>query len=263
MRKIHASEIHQLTGVEYPVFVRLTAILEKSLVAKRRGAPFGRPVADMLLFALVKLRGGQAYRTLAVYWRVPPVSLHRYTMRVCRELGMVALTSAVDNSVRWFAVDTTSTRVRSSEAVCYSGDKHHKAYKVQLVVDDAKRILDVSIGYPASIHDKRIWNQEFPRVRLIARRPVLGDKAYAGGMGEEQMLFRPVKRGEKRWKQARETSQAFNRDLSRIRVRVEHVFARLKTFRIIRDQFAPRPVHYGMVVRALAVIHNLTLESLS
>ena len=89
-------------------------------------------------------------------------------------------------------------------------------------------ITDVSPPYPGATHDKTLWNKvKRPKHR---ENLVLGDKAYAGGLGEGEYLLRPIKRGETAYKQDKPTAKEFNRRLSRIRVRIEHVFARLKTW---------------------------------
>nr|WP_268914547.1 transposase family protein [Cupriavidus yeoncheonensis] len=51
-----------------------------------------------------------------------------------------------------------------------------------------------------------------------------------------------------------------NRQISRVRVRIEHVFARLKCWRVIAGIFPTIWSKLGVVVKALAVLHNLARE---
>ena len=113
-----------------------------------------------------------------------------------------------------------------------------------------------SRGYPGSIHDKTIWNDNFDMVQTGSH--VLADKAYAGADGEGKVLFRPVKRNERVWKDDPEGAKAANRALSKKRVKIEHLFARLKTWRIVR-QYPNRPETIGEVFKAVAFIHNLNI----
>lgn len=258
MRKMHAGELRQLTGCRYPVLVRLERLVTQSLGGKRRGPPFGRPTRDIVVAALAKLRGGDGYRTLAVYLGIPHVTLQRYTLLVCSVLSR-QLASLPAEARQWLLVDTTSTRVRSTSAAHYSGYKHHRCVKVQVVTTDGGMVLDVSGAYPGSVHDKTVWDREFQRVRGVLTLPALGDKAYAGARGEGSVLFRPIRRNEVRWKQDRETCRLANRALSRSRVRVEHAFARIKAFRVLSGQFQMGVNTYACVFRAVAFICNAHL----
>ncbi|MDW9478852.1 transposase [Sinorhizobium meliloti] len=109
--------------------------------------------------------------------------------------------------------------------------------------------------YPGSVHDKTIWNGEF--AALPKDVTVLADKAYAGGAGEGEVLFRPVKRNEQAWKRDPGRAKSFNAALSKRRVRIEHLFAQLKTWRIIHHYYPMRPQTYGTTFMAIAYIHNL------
>ena len=113
---------------------------------------------------------------------------------------------------------------------------------------------------PGPVHDKTIWNREFDKVMPLLVSFILGDKAYAGAEGEGTVLFRPIKRNETAWWSDAEGCRTFNRILSRRRVRIEHVFAHLKAFRLIRDQFPLRWNRYAVVFRAIAFIHTVTVE---
>nr|WP_315595318.1 transposase family protein [uncultured Cupriavidus sp.] len=156
-------------------------------------------------------------------------------------------------------VDTTSVRIGSSDLKAYSGHKHHRCAKVQVVATANGSIVDVSDSYPGSVHDKRIWDAEALRLPLNDA-VVLGHKAYAGGHGEGVTLFRPTKRNESDYRDDKYAAKQRNRQISRIRLRIEHVFARLKCWRVIAGLF---PYHWsklGVIVKALAVLHNLARD---
>jgi hypothetical protein len=157
-------------------------------------------------------------------------------------------------------VNTTSTRVATTEQRAYSGYKHHRCAKVQVVSREDGQVVDVSDAVEGSVHDKTVWNRNIERLKPLFEKLVLADKAYAGAAGENEHLLRPVKRGELAYKADPEKAKQFNRELSRKRVRVEHVFARLKTWRVLSGIFPFRWQRLGEVVRALAVVHNLNRE---
>ncbi|MBP0639339.1 hypothetical protein J8I34_28920 [Cupriavidus sp. AcVe19-6a] len=47
-----------------------------------------------------------------------------------------------------------------TESKAYSGYKHHRRAKVQVVTHKDRRIVAVSQSYPGSVHDEKIWNME-------------------------------------------------------------------------------------------------------
>jgi hypothetical protein len=71
---------------------------------------------------------------------------------------------------------------------------------------------------------------------------------------EWTVLFRPVRRNEQAWKSDPSGVKLSNAILSKRRVRIEHVFAQLKTWRIIHHYFPMRPQMYDKTFRAIAFI---------
>jgi hypothetical protein len=114
----------------------------------------------------------------------------------------------------------------------------------------------VSTAFPAAVHDITIGNSEFSKVKPKLRFPVLADKAYAGAVGENIILFRPLKSQELADWENTEDSKRRNANLSRKRVRSEHVFYDLKRFRILQGIFPLRPEKCSLIVKALAAMHS-------
>ena len=110
------------------------------------------------------------------------------------------------------------------------------------------------------MHDKRIWNDAYGATKSTLKQIVLADKAYVGARGEGQILLRPHRRSDAAYKADKDSAKAFNRALSKIRVKVEHVFAQMKNFRVLSNLFPFHPDRYGEVFRAVAVIHNFKLQ---
>jgi hypothetical protein len=200
---------------------------------------------------------------MEVFFCVSFVTIHRYTNKISELLaGLPLFTSHLPH--QFLIVDGTCTRIRSSSIDDYSGYKHHKNKKVQLLTDDKRQVLAVSGGYSGKIHDKTMWNKEFASLSKLLDRPVLGDKAYAGAKGEPEakgkIVLRPIKRNEVNYKFDKESCKAFNRQLSQIRVGVEHVFAQLKAFKILRNLFPLQPKRYATCFKAVALVYNLNLQ---
>ena len=253
-------QLEQLTGCRYAVLVYLRNWLMRTDLRTKRGRPFKHTWWTMLVVTLIKLRQEMAYRSLEIFVGIDAVTLSRYVNRICALLGNVSLIT--EGTRRYLIVDSTCSRIRSTNQSDYSGYKHHNNRKCQMVVDDQRRVVATSVGYAGSVHDKQIWNREFAGLEHLLEKPILGDKAYAGGAGEGRILFRPIKRNEIVYKADPIGVKAFNKELSRWRVTVEHVFAQLKSFRILRDIFPLQPKRYEQCFRMIALVYNLNLGAL-
>ena len=256
--RLHEAQLHQLTGCSYRVLILMEKLLALALQHKGAGRPFKHSVRTMLAVTLIKLRGESAYRTLEIYLGLSFVTLHRYTNRVCELLASFPLFKKMD--CQYLIVDGTCSRVRSSDSDNYSGHKHHKNRKVQMIINDKRRVVSVSKCYAGAVHDKTIWNKEFDSLKHLLDRIVLADKGYAGGTGENKILFRPIKRNEVEYKTNKEATKAFNRGLSKERVKVENIFAQLKSFKILRNLFPLQAHRYGTCFKAIAFIYNMNLD---
>ena len=62
------------------------------------------------------------------------------------------------------------------------------------------------------------------------------------------------------YREDKEAAKGYNRGLSKIRVRVEHVFAKMKTWKVLSGMFPFKWQRLGVVMRGIAVLHNWNLE---
>ena len=259
--RLHEAELAQLTGCRYPVIVLLESLLNKALRREGAGRPFKYSVRTMLMVTLIKLRGELAYRTLAVFLKISYTTLQRYTHRVCEVLASLSLSQYIKSQAcQYLIVDGTCSRVRSTDIKNYSGHKHHKNCKVQMIINDQRQIIAVSKSYEGGVHDKTIWNKEYDSLKDLFTQIILADKGYAGTKGEYEKLFRPIKRNEIEYKANKEATKSYNRELSKKRVLVENCFAHVKDFKILRNLFPLQAKRYGTVFKAVALIYNLNLD---
>jgi hypothetical protein len=231
--------------------------VRNNLALQRRGRPFQHSIAVMTTLALMKLRTNLTVRSMEALTGVDAVTVSRCVNRVVAVLGLLALAGKASGQL---IVDTTSIRVASSSRKSYSGHKHQRCAKTQVLVRDDGQVVHVGETFEGSVHDKTIWNKEAKALKPLFDQLVLADKAYAGAAGEAQYLLRPIKRGESAYKEDKEKAKEFNRGLSKIRVRVEHVFARLKTWKTLSGLFVYKWSRLAEMVRAIAVVHNLNRE---
>lgn len=147
------------------------------------GRPCRYALDGQVLVLLVKLRLDLPYRALEVISGIDAVTASRMVKRMLERLRDVALTHRAD-TIAFYLVDTTTVRVRARQDQYYSGYKHHRGIKTQVLADEGLVIHHLSAAWPARVHDKVIWDRTLEQLYPLLQRPVLADKAYAGAMLE-------------------------------------------------------------------------------
>ena len=244
---LHQSHLEYLTGCRYAVLMRLAAVAKQALFADRRGRPPQHGPLAMVGLVLMKLRHNLTGRALEALAGIDAVTLSRYVRKVTALLGTLPL--RMRQPLGFLLVDTTSVRVGSTDRRSFSGHKHQRCAKVQVIADEAGFVQHSGSAWPGSVHGKTRQDSPQQGAGQPWRSPgalILADKAYVGAFNEGEALLRPIKRGERAAKLP--AAQAFNAELSRRRVRIEHVFARLKTFRVLQGLFPYRGEQLGTVL---------------
>lgn len=121
----------------------------------------------------------------------------------------------------------------------------------QVVIDaDSRLVVAVGRPLPGNRHDSRAWAESGAKA-AVGNTTTIADGGYPG-----TGLVMPHRRrpGEELpdWK------QAHNKSHKQVRARVEHCFARMKTWKILRDcRLRGDGVHHAML--GIARLHNLAL----
>ena len=130
----------------------------------------------------------------------------------------------------------------------YSGKKKRHALKTQIITDQKGRISDVSSGHRGPKADVKIWNEtQLPED--IREKPKIGDKAYVGAIKDTETPKKKPKGGE-----LSEEEKAENRRISQQRIVVEHGVRKVKTFRVVRDEYR---LAQGIFPSVVAVVVGL------
>lgn len=172
----------------------------------------------MVGLVMMKLRHNLTGRALEALAGIDSVTLSRYVRKVTALLCTLPL--RMHQPQGFLLVDTTSVRVGSTDRRSFSGHKHQRCAKVQVIADEAGFVQHSGAAWPGSVHDKTIYNREQVSLGEALGTLILADKAYVGAFNEGEGLLRPIKRGERAAKLP--AAQAFNAELSRRRVRIEH-----------------------------------------
>ncbi len=262
-------EFASLTGVAADTFEdmvrRLRPAWEREVVeAKTRdGRPWGvGGLEDHLLVLLILYRCHITQDFLGCLYGVNKSAISRSKGRVeriaAKVLGVSRRILVSADEAQALIVDCTEQpvqRPRRKQRCYYSGKRRRHTLKAELVATHhggRTRIAALPPPAPGRTHDLAL-RRRGPPVPEGGR--VYADSGYQGYDKEHAATEIPYKRppGGRLAKDERE----YNRALSRFRVRIEHVFARLKSFRILRDIFRYPRATYHATIRIVAGILNL------
>lgn len=174
--------------------------------------------------------------------------------------------------LRNFIVDASERPVRRScsqktQEQFYSGKKHRHTVKNQILISpESKRILTVSETALGKTHDVELFRHDPTFTHIPPGAQGMGDCGYQGVQHEHPFLtfIHPHKRpcgGVLDQSQKRN-----NRRISQIRVHVEHPFAYLKSFAILRHEYRDLNLNPHDLSNAhvpffnLACLYNLKLD---
>lgn len=214
-----------------------------------------------ITITIFKLHYNLPDRVLEDIFKVDHVTIHRIFHRILKaikSLSHVMDKAVASHPVEFYITDSTTLPIgKGKNKQTYSGYKHHHGVKIQIVVDHNSLIHHVSGLHDASQHDKHIFEQEWQDVsqHIEVAFPILADKAYVGltPCG----VITPVKRNEIPYKKDKIKTKQDNQQLSSRRIKIEHVFAWLKSWRILKQ------LHYfnrnviDKIFQSLVHIHNI------
>ena len=206
----------------------------KSIYRNNRGRKYKVSLLYQIIITIFKLKYNLPDRVLEKLLNIDHVTISRIVNRISIHLGNLLLPN-MDTKTNYYVVDTTTIRVgRGKKKETYSGYKNYHGLKYQVICDSESNIIEVSKGYEASIHDKKIFLKEYKDIKdkLDQELEILGDKAYVG-LGKENVKT-SMKRNEIRYKKDKIKGKEKNKALNKKRVKIEHIFANIKNYRILR-----------------------------
>ncbi|MFE5561164.1 transposase [Streptomyces sp. NPDC056544] len=249
---ITASEpswIAPFTALSPRCFGKLVAVVRRGGGdAVRRGRPWGLLLEDRLLLVAAYWRTNLTMRQLGPLFGVSKSAAGR----IIDHLGpMLALRPR-----RRFAKDTVlivdGTLVPTRDHTISAQSKNYRYSTNHQVIIDADTRLVVVVGrpLPGNRNDCKAWEESGAKA-AVGKTLAIADGGYPG-----TGLVMPHRRrkGEdlSGWK------QAHNKSDKQVRARVEHVFARMKTWKILRDcRLKGDGVHHAML--GIARMHNLAI----
>jgi len=139
----------------------------------------------------------------------------------------------------------------------YSGKKKRHTKKSQIIADRGV-IYDVEEA-PGSVHDFEICKTTVLLVMILAVI-ILADSGYQGIQNYHEFSLIPIKKSKK--KELSEPEKAYNKALSRQRIFIENINAKIKVFKIMSDRYRNRRESHLARTKLICAILNAekTLE---
>jgi|SRR6516162_842225 len=262
---VRKAVFRRLSGVEPEIFMEMVHRLEPHWAKQEsRKALIGRPhgvggLNDHLLVLLILYRCHMTQEFLGCVYGVDKASICRALQRIerlaQRVLGVKRSIRVTKEEAEALILDCTEQMIERPERRqkrWYSGKKKRHTIKTEMIMTEIGRIVALSKPHPGSRHDLVIRRHG---ETLPHNAHVYADSGYQGLADDHPNLDIPYKKSKNRPLTADE--RAYNRALSRFRIRVEHGFARIKTFRIMAERYRYPRSKYHTKIAIIGGICNL------
>ncbi|WP_406404837.1 transposase [Streptomyces sp. NBC_00879] len=226
----------------------VTAVRRQGADAARRGRPPGLPLEDRVLLAATYWRTNLTLRRLAPLFGVSKYSADRIVGHLGPLLALRPRKRIRNDTV--LIVDGTLVPTRD-HTVAEQSKNYRYSTNHQVVIDaDSRLVVVVGRPLPGNRADCKAGEESG------AKAAVGGTMAIADGGYPGTGLVMPHRR--RKDEELPDWKQAHNKSHKQVRARVEHAFARMKTWKILRDcRLKGDGVHHAM--SGIARLHNLAL----
>ncbi|MGQ5640797.1 MULTISPECIES: transposase [unclassified Streptomyces] len=247
---ITASEpswIAPFTGLRPRDFRKLITMLRREGADRTRpGRPWSLPLEDRVLLVAAYWRTNLTLRQLAPLFGISKSSADRIIDHTAPQLAFKQRRRLRRDAV--FIVDGTLVPTRD-HTIAEQSKNYRYSTNHQVVIDaDTRLVVAVGRPVPGNRNDCKAWAESGGK-QAVGRTTTIADGGYQG-TGLVIPHRRPAGGELCEWK------QDHNRSHKQVRARVEHVFARMKTWKILRDcRLKGDGVHHAML--GIARLHNL------
>ncbi|MDC0766369.1 transposase [Streptomyces sp. HD] len=242
--------IGPFTGLSPRFFGKLvTALRREGADTVRRGRPWSLPLEDRVLLVAAYWRTNLTLRQLAPLFGISKSAADRIINRLAPLLALRPRRRFRKGTV--LIVDGTLVPTRD-HAVAEQAKNYRYSTNHQVVIDaDTRLVIAVGQPVPGNRNDCRAWELSGAK-DAIGNTTVIADGGYRGTGLVIPHRREPGQAELPAWK------EEHNRSHRKVRARVEHTFARMKSWKILRDcRLKGDGVHHAML--GIARLHNLAL----
>ncbi|WP_345639240.1 transposase, partial [Streptomyces lacrimifluminis] len=215
---------------------------------QQRGRPWSLALEDRILLVTAYWRTNLTMRQLAPLFGVSKSAADRIIDHLGPLLALRQRKRFRKNTV--LIVDGTLVPTRD-HTVAEQSKNYRYSTAHQVVIDaDTRLIVVVGQPVPGNRHDSRGWEESGAKA-AVGKTMTIADGGY---LGTGLVIPHRRRKGEElpAWK------EEHNRSHKQVRARVEHAFARMKGWKVLRDcRLKGDGVHHAML--GIAHLHNLTL----
>ena len=215
---------------------------------------------DQLLLTLIYYRHYVSQSFLGLIFNLDNSNISRRIRYIEPQLGKIFRipTRKIENElteeeiVEYFidATEQQINRPKKKQKAYYSGKKKKHTLKNQIVIDNQSKIRLVSKSVEGKKHDKKLYDES--RIYAKEKPNIQGDLGYLGS----DRITVPKKKPRK--KELTEEDKNSNKQFSKERIIIEHVFGKMKIFQILSQRFRnPRHTH-ALKFKNIAGLYNLT-----
>jgi IS5 family transposase len=243
------------------IMTKLHPLWKKRVIAryKRPGRDFKRSLEDMVLMLLLYYRCYITHEFIGFLFNIDPSRVCRLIKRLEPLLATIMAIPKVkvlsQQEAESLILDVTEQpieRPKKGQKAYYSGKKKRHTIKTEVRITANKRIVHVSKCRPGSVHDFNLHKTEPP---VPDGTTAYADSGYQGLDKLHPNSEIPYKSSKNN--PLNEEQKEYNAGLSSFRVRGEHVFASMKTFRILSDRYRNKRKRYHVKVNIIAGIVNM------
>ena len=161
-------------------------------------------------------------------------------------------TELTEEEITAYFIDATEQQInrpKKNQKHYYSGKKKKHTLKNQIVIDTNSKIRSVSKSVEGKKHDKKLYDES--RVYTKEKSNIKGDLGYYG----TDRITVPNKKPKKIELTKEEID--FNKQFSKERIKVEHVFGNMKVFQILSQRFRNPRAKHALIFKNIAGLYNL------
>ncbi|WP_342255043.1 transposase family protein [Spiroplasma endosymbiont of Zeiraphera isertana] len=137
----------------------------------------------------------------------------------------------------------------------FSGKNKHHSLKSQIIIDISNgKIISTAFCF-GSIHDFKLLLKS--KTFIHPEKQVFVDSGYQGIQNIHKNTFLPFKKS--KYNQLTPIQKEYNKTLSKIRIKIEHVFAKLKRFKILSLKYRNKIRRFALRFNLIAGIYNFEL----
>jgi len=146
---------------------------------------------------------------------------------------------------------------REAQQAYYSGKKKQHTVKNNLLINANSKVVLLTPSYEGRIHDKRIADMT---VYFLPKGSCLyQDSGFQGFSVLGVKMIQPMKKPKGR--DLTDPEKAKNREISSIRIRIEHAISGIKRYRIVKDKLRNYKQGFAdCVMETCCGLHNFRLD---